>query len=98
MGSSTTKHEVRSELTGVSVTDDTLSMDLSDGRSIAVPLGWFPRLRHGTQAERNKYELSLAGVHWPDLDEDISVEGLLAGEKSGESPESLKKWLASRGH
>jgi len=82
----------------VSVTDDTLSVDLDDGRTIAVPIGFFPRLVHGTPAERRNYQVSSAGygIHWPDLDEDIGVEGLLLGLRSTESPESLARWLAGR--
>jgi len=80
------------------VTDDTLSVDLSDGRTIAVPLGWFPRLLHATPEERNHWRLigKGHGIHWEDLDEDISVEGLLAGRPSGESRASFKKWLDER--
>jgi hypothetical protein len=80
----------------VVVTDETLSVDLADGRTIAVPIDWFPRLRHGTVKERAKFELSVAGIHWPDLDEDIAIEGLLNGEKSGESPKSIQRWLDDR--
>jgi len=82
----------------VSVTDDTLSIDLEDGRTIAVPIGWYPRLAHGTPAERANFQISGAGygIHWPDLDEDIGVEGLLLGKRSSESPESFAKWLRSR--
>jgi hypothetical protein len=91
--------EMRQALaTDVSVTDDTLSVDLDDGRTIAVPLHWFPRLVHGSQAERDSWSLigRGIGIHWPDLDEDISVEGLLSGSKSGESPASLERWLQQR--
>ena len=84
------------EPVSVIVTNDTLSVDLADGRTIAVPLGWFPRLRHGTARERSNYELGRNGIHWPDLDEDIPVAGLLNGEKSGESLTSIQRWLASR--
>ena len=79
----------------VTVTKDTLSVDLSDGRTISVPLAWFPRLIHATQEERDNWRLigHGEGIHWEDIDEDISVEGLLAGKSSGESQESLKKWL-----
>jgi len=79
----------------VTVTNDTLSVDLSDGRTISVPLAWFPRLVNATQEERNNWRLigRGEGIHWEDIDEDISVEGLLAGKPSGESQESLKKWL-----
>ena len=63
----------------VTITDDTLSVDLEDGRTIAAPIGWYPRLAHGTSAERANFQISGAGygIHWPDLDEDIGVEGLL---------------------
>jgi hypothetical protein len=82
----------------VLVTEDALVVDLADGRSVSVPLAWFPRLLHGSAEERAKWRLigGGAGMHWPDLDEDISVESLFAGRKSGESPESLKRWLARR--
>ena len=82
----------------VTVTDDTLSVDLNDGRSISVPLCWFPRLMHSTQQERNNWRLIGGGhgIHWTDIDEDISVQGLLAGKSSGESQESFKKWLELR--
>jgi hypothetical protein len=82
----------------VSVTDDALSVELSDGRTISVPLDWFPRLVQGTPEERNKWRFIGRGhgVHWEELDEDVSVEGLLAGKPSGESQASFKKWLAER--
>ena len=82
----------------VSVTDDTLAVDLSDGRTISVPLAWFPRLLHGTQQERDNWRFVAGGegIHWPDLDEDVSVEGLLAGRHSGESQNSFKRWLERR--
>ena len=82
----------------VSVTDDTLSVDLEDGRTIAIPIGWYPRLAHGTPAERANLQISGAGygIHWPDLDEDIGVEGLLLGKKSTESPPSFERWLQRR--
>ena len=86
------------EALSVSLTDDTLSVDLRDGRSISVPLAWFPRLLHSSEQERNNWRLigKGQGIHWEDIDEDISVEGLLAGRPSGESQESFKKWLAKR--
>ena len=82
----------------VKVTDDTLSVDLGDGRTISVPLAWFPRLVHGTPKERNNWRLigRGEGIHWEDLDEDISIEGLLAGHASGERQASFKKWLDKR--
>lgn len=58
---------------------DCMWVDLSDGRTIGVPLAWFPRLLHASPESRNAYELSRRGIHWPELDEDISVAGLLAG-------------------
>ena len=82
----------------VRVTRDTLSVDLSDGRSISVPLAWFPRLSHATDRERGRWRLigQGQGIHWEDLDEDISVAGLLAGRQSGESQASLARWLQRR--
>jgi hypothetical protein len=82
----------------VEVDDRHLIAHLDDGRILLVPLEWFPRLSHGSADERAHYELSGSGrgVHWPDLDEDISVEGLLAGRRSGEGEGSLRRWLASR--
>lgn len=81
-----------------SVTEDTLSVDLTDGRTIAVPTAWYPRLAHATPDERSRWRLigQGEGVHWPDLDEDISVDSLLYGRASGESQTSLKRWLESR--
>ena len=86
------------EALNVSLTDDTLSVDLIDGRSISVPIAWFPRLLHSTEQERNNWRLIGRGqrIHWEDIDEDISIEGLIAGRPSGESQESFKKWLANR--
>ena len=82
----------------VLVTEDTLSVNLNDGRTISVPLAWYPRLSHGTPEERDNWRISGAGwgVHWPDLDEDISVKGLLIGNPSGESQRSFSRWLKSR--
>jgi hypothetical protein len=84
--------------TGVRISDDALSVELSDGRSVSVPLAWYPRLLHGRPDEREKWRLIGfgKGIHWDDLDEDISVENLLAGRPSGESQLSLKRWLRSR--
>ncbi len=75
-----------------------MSVDLSDGRSISVPIAWFPRLLHASGQERNNWRLigKGRGIHWEDLDEDISIEGLLTGRPSGESQESFKKWLDKR--
>lgn len=83
----------------VSVDDESLTVDLVDGRTIIVPLAWYPRLWHGTPREREDFELIGDGdyIHWPGLDEDLTVIGLLAGHRSAESPASLKKWLQSRG-
>src|SRR5438128_7366901 len=82
----------------VEVTDDTLSVDLEDGRTISVPIGWYPRLAHGTSFERANFQISGAGygVHWPELDEDIGVEGLLVGKQSTESAASFERWLQRR--
>jgi hypothetical protein len=82
----------------VAVTDDTLSLDREDGRTVSVPIGWYPRLAHGTAAERADLQISGAGygVHWPELDEDIGVEGLLLGKRSSESATSFERWLRRR--
>ena len=82
----------------ITVTDDTLAVDLADGRTISVPLVWYPRLLHGSERERNNWRFigDKEGIHWPDLDEDISIENLLEGKPSGESQSSLKRWLQAR--
>lgn len=82
----------------VTAAEDALTVELSDGRSISVPLAWYPRLVHGTPEERANWRLigQGTGIHWPVLDEDISVENLLVGQASGESQISLKRWLAQR--
>lgn len=86
------------KIINVVVTDDTLTVDLEDGRTVAVPIGWYPRLAYGTTAERTNFQISGAGygIHWPDLDEDIGVEGLLLGKKSNESQTSFERWLERR--
>jgi hypothetical protein len=82
----------------VNITEDTLSVDLSDGRTISTPLGWFPRLEQANEEERNNWKLigKGSGIHWEDVDEDISVEGLISGKPSFESQSSFKNWLNSR--
>jgi hypothetical protein len=82
----------------VSVTKDSLAVELIDGRTLSVPLAWYPRLQHGTPEERRNCRLIGRGdgIHWPDLDEDISVSGLVAGRPSGESQSSLERWLKAR--
>jgi len=82
----------------VIVTDDTLTVDLTDGRSVSVPLAWYPRLLHSAQEERRNWRLigGGEGICWPDIDEDISVDNLLTGRRSGESPRSFRKWLEER--
>jgi hypothetical protein len=86
------------EVMNLLLTDDTLSVDLSDGCSISVPVAWFPRLLHSSEQERNNWRLIGRGqeIHWENIDEDISIEGLLVGRPSGESQKSFKKWLAIR--
>jgi hypothetical protein len=84
--------------TSVEVSEDTLSVELADGRTIAAPLAWYPRLAHATPEERGSWRLigSGRGIHWPAIDEDISIANLLAGQPSAESQSSFKKWLAGR--
>jgi len=83
----------------VRVTSEALLVSFDDGRSISLPLAWFPRLLHGTPKERNTYRLIARGngVHWPLLDEDLSAEGLLEGRPSGEGGASFQRWLKGRG-
>ena len=78
--------------------DDRMSVDLADGRTITVPLSWYPRLEKASPAQRANWRIAGGGlgIHWPDLDEDISVAGLLAGHRSNESKRSVQEWLASR--
>jgi hypothetical protein len=82
----------------VVITAGSLTVELNDGRSISAPLAWYPRLLHGTPEERNNWRLigNAEGIHWPDLDEDISIENLLFGNPSGESQASLAEWLQKR--
>ena len=84
--------------TSVSLTQDIITVELSDGRAISAPVAWYPRLLHATQAERKHWRLvgDGEGIHWPDLDEDVSVGQLIAGSPSGESQRSLKRWIEAR--
>ena len=86
------------EIVNITVTDDALVIELADCRTLSVPLEWYPRLVHATSKERDNWELyaEVGHIHWEDLDEDISVEGLLAGRRSGESEASFKRWLEAR--
>ncbi len=79
----------------LSVSDDTLTVNLFDGRTISVPLSWYPRLLHASASERKNWSFVLGsrGIRWPDLDEDVSIDGLLLGRLSGESQVSLERWL-----
>jgi len=83
----------------VRVDDDALVVELLDGRSVSVPVAWYPRLAHGSAAERSDWRLTGRGlgIHWPQLDEDVAVDDLLAGRRSAESHASLQRWLAGRG-
>ncbi len=92
--------QIEIRATSVRVSDDALIVDLGDGRTVSAPLAWYPRLLHGTAAERDDHQFigGGLGIHWPQLDEDISVEGILAGRRSFEKRESFERWLASRSH
>jgi hypothetical protein len=95
----TLKAEIRlAEIETLEVSDDSLTAQLSDGRRISVPLAWYPRLLHATPEERNHWRLigGGEGVHWPDLDEDLSAANLVLGQPSGESQSSLGRWLEAR--
>ena len=82
----------------LTITRDALVVDLKDGRTISVPIAWYPRLLYGTSGERKNWRWigQGEGIHWPDLDEDISLENILAGKRSGESQRSFKLWLEKR--
>lgn len=90
--------ELHVKASGVSITEDMLTVELVDGRSLSVPVIWYPRLWHGTAQERQNWEWigDGTGIHWPDLDEDISIDGLFLGRQSGESQRSLQRWLEKR--
>ena len=97
MGTLTVEIEVP-EATNLKVTEETLTAQLTDGRVISVPLAWYPRLVHATQEERNNWEIFGEGMffHWPDLDEDLSIEGMLGGWASRESQGSFNRWLEAK--
>lgn len=82
----------------VQITEDTLTVELDDGRTLSVPMAWYPRLQHATPEEKENWRLigGGQGIHWESIDEDISVQGIIAGKPSGESQASLKKWFESR--
>ncbi len=84
--------------TAVTIAQDTLIVELSDGRRISVPLTWYPRLLHANEAERSNVRLigSGSGLHWPEVEEDISVESIVRGRRSMERAASLERWLLDR--
>ena len=87
----------RSRVADVKVTDRDIGVWLADGRTLTVPLWWFPRLAAGTPEERNRWEgYGSSWLRWPDLDEDITVGGFLAGGSTRESVHSLGRWLLAR--
>jgi hypothetical protein len=96
MSTLVTERDVFAE--SVRFSDDSMTVHLDDGRALSVPLAWYPRLLHGTRDERERFELigDGEGIHWPALDEDISVDGLLAGKRSAETDTSLARWLQKR--
>lgn len=96
MSTLVTERDVFAE--AVQFTDESMTVLLDDGRALSIPLSWYPRLFHAAKHEREKYELigGGEGIHWPLLDEDISIEGLLAGKHSAESDKSLSRWLEKR--
>jgi len=98
--SSSAQQVERPRAVSVSSSDDELTVQFSDGRTVSVPLSWYPRLEHATSEERRDWELigNGTGIHWPAIDEDISVESLLRGLPSNESQASLSRWLAGREH
>ena len=96
MDTSVSQPELDVRATKVVVTDETITVDLEDGRTISVPTVWYPRLKHATARERAHYEIGAFGVEWPDVEADFSIRGLLLGRKSGESPACFEFWLENR--
>lgn len=90
--------ETNAQASKVAFIDGSLIVELRDGRTISVPMDWYPRLLEATPSELSAWELTGggSGIHWPELDEDISIEGLLGGRRSMESEKSLAKWRKSR--
>lgn len=84
------------EIKRVDITNDSVIIDLQDGRTIITPLLWYPRLSFATTQERTRFEVRRNVIRWPELDEELSVRGMLLGRKSDESPASLQRWLAQR--
>ncbi|HEX7447033.1 MAG TPA: DUF2442 domain-containing protein [Pirellulales bacterium] len=82
----------------VTTSDEYLIVELSDRRCLSVPLDWYPRLAHANDSQRRNYQILGEGyaIEWPDLDEHVGIEGLLAGRRSGESQASFERWLNSR--
>ncbi len=91
-----TDHDVLA--VAIAFTEQAMQVSLDDGRMISVPLAWYPRLLNATSSERMQFELigDGEGIHWPALDEDISIESLVAGRRSAESPASLARWMQRR--
>ena len=98
LGCASPAARARKKANHVTVTDDSLTLNLHDGRTISVPIAWYPRLLHGSAAERRNWRFigDGEGIHWPDLDEDISIENIIYGQPSGESQRSFKRWLDAR--
>lgn len=96
MSSSTVDAELDVRATGVTVTDETITVELDDGRTVSMPTAWCPRLLHATPQERANYEIRPLGIEWPDVEADFSIRGLLLGRKSGESPACFNYWLENR--
>ena len=90
------QHEVLA--TNLHFTDDSLTVDLADGRTVTVPLSLYPRLVHATKQERENWEMLFdgEGFHWPDLDEDLSVYAFVHGLPSAESDRSFQRWLKAK--
>ena len=84
--------------TNVRIDSEAVTLELTDGRVVSAPIAWYPRLSHATPEERDQWRLIAGGrgVHWTEIDEDVSVENLLGGKPSGESQASFREWLLRR--
>ena len=86
----------RAEIQTVTIADDSLTVDLKDGRTVITPILWYPRLDYATEQERQNFQILRNVIYWPALDEEVSVRGMLLGRMSGESQASLQRWLTQR--
>lgn len=96
MSTSIADSDLEVKATSVHVTDEAITVELEDGRTVSVPTSWYPRLLHATARERRTYEIDDYGIAWPEVEADFSIRGILLGRRSGENPACFRYWLANR--